>query len=78
MVLYVNMDMREFLETYFHTPGVQEQLNRMETPPMPSVQTPRMLRATWTRELEEDLLHVHGIKPPPIDHFKDSEDLFKI
>jgi hypothetical protein len=63
--------MEEFMDTYFHTDGVQEQMNTIDL-------LPRMLRARWTSELEQDLMMVHGIKPPPIDHFKDNEDIFKI
>jgi hypothetical protein len=84
------MDMEEFMETYFHTRGVQEQINRPVIPP-------RLLRANWSQELVQDLQMMHGLDAEQmlseilteeldqelglskvVDHFKGNEDIFKI
>lgn len=62
--------MEEFLNEFAETPGYQEQMAE-----------PRVLRARWTQELYDDLLHVHGINLKEVfkeDHFKEEEELFKI
>ena len=46
------MNMEEFMEHFGQTPGYIEQITQIE---------PRVLRATWSQELAEDMRLMHGI-----------------